>query len=100
MGRQNNLLNQNRHQYDFLNPEGKKNLHLNHQKREWTEVSAVDYEQDNKEMVKLIAEDVHEIKEEIKKQVEEKKNGEYPYFTIFNSFCFFIYRGTIQNGKI
>ena len=76
MGKQSNLHNQARHQYNFLNPDNKKNLHLN-QRREWTEVSAVDYEQDNKEMVKLIAEDVKSIKQEIRQQVEEKKNGKF-----------------------
>ncbi len=46
MGRQSNLLNQNRHQYDFLNPDDRKNLHLN-KKREWEEKSNVDYKADN-----------------------------------------------------
>ena len=44
MGKQSNLHNQNRHQYDFLNPDNKKNLHLNAERGIWTEVSAVDYE--------------------------------------------------------
>jgi hypothetical protein len=66
MGKQSNLHNQNRHQYDFLNPDNKKNLHLNAERGIWTEVSAVDYEQDNKQMIKLIDEDVQNIKYEIK----------------------------------
>lgn len=82
MGRQSNLYNQNRHQYNFLNPDNKKNLHLN-EKREWTEVSAIDYEKDNKEMVKLIAEDVASINQEIKHQIEEKKNGKFFILNLF-----------------
>ena len=66
MGKQSNLHNQNRHQYNFLNPDNKKNLHLNAHRGEWTEVSAVDYEQDNRDMVKVISEDVQSIQREIK----------------------------------
>ena len=76
MGRQSNLHNQNRHQYDFLNPDDRKNLHLN-KKREWEEKSNVDYKADNKEIVKNIEEDVRLIQMEIKQQLEEKKNGKY-----------------------
>mgnify|MGYP000980142148 CR=1 FL=1 len=49
MGKQSNLYNQNRHQYDFLNPDGKKNLHLDHEKKQWVEAVPVYYPIDNKE---------------------------------------------------
>ena len=49
MGKQSNLYNQNRHQYDFLNPDGKKNLHLDHHKKIWVEDVPIDYTVDNKE---------------------------------------------------
>lgn len=88
MGRQSNLLNQNRHQYDFLNPDGRKNLHLN-KKHEWEEKSNVDYKADNKEIVKNIEEDVRSIQMEIKQQLEEKKNGKFKHILIL-IFNFFI----------
>ena len=66
MGRQSNLLNQNRHQYDFLNPDDRKNLHLNRKTCIWEEKSNVDYQADNKEIVKNIEEDVRSIQMEIK----------------------------------
>ena len=74
MGRQSNLFNQNRHQYDFLNPDDRKNLHLNKNKQ-WEEKSNIDYQADNKENVKIIEEDVKSVKMEIQQQLEEKKNG-------------------------
>ena len=74
MGRQSNLFNQNRHQYDFLNPDDRKNLHLNKNKQ-WEEKSNINYQADNKENVKIIEEDVKSVKMEIQQQLEEKKNG-------------------------
>ena len=74
MGRQSNLFNQNRHQYDFLNPDDRKNLHLNKNKQ-WEEKSNIDYQADNKENVKIIEEEVKSVKMEIQQQLEEKKNG-------------------------
>jgi hypothetical protein len=65
MGKQSNLYNQNRHQYDFLNPDDKKNLHLDHVKCQWIETAAIDYTLENKEQVKIIEQDIKSIKSEI-----------------------------------
>lgn len=74
MGKQSNLYNQNRHQYDFLNPDGKKNLHLDHHKKIWVEDVPIDYTVDNKEQVKIIEQDIKSIKSEIQQAVEQQQN--------------------------
>ena len=49
MGRQSNLYYQNNHQYDFLNPENKKNLYLDKKEKQWLEKEVPDYNKENKE---------------------------------------------------
>ena len=66
MGRQSNLYYQNNHQYDFLNPENKKNLYLDKKEKQWLEKEVPDYNKENKEQVKNIEKEIKEIKEEIK----------------------------------
>lgn len=66
--RQSNLYQQNRHQYDFLNPEQRKDLHL--VDREWVPEGKVFYPEENKEEVKRIEHAVKEVKKEIQRQEE------------------------------
>ena len=66
MGRQSNLYNQNRHQYDFLNPDNKKNLALDHEKKQWVDAVNVDYRIENKQDVKQMENDIKSIKSELK----------------------------------
>lgn len=69
MGRQSNLYNQNRHQYDFLNPDNKKNLALDPEKKQWVEAVETDYPFENKEDVKQMEADIKSMKSDLKEQV-------------------------------
>jgi hypothetical protein len=66
MGRQSNLYNQNRHQYDFLNPDNKKNLALDPEKKQWVEAVNVDYRVENKQDVKQMEHEIKSMKSELK----------------------------------
>lgn len=65
------MFNKNsRHQYDFLNPNDRKNLRLN-AKKEWEEDVQPDHRQENKAHVIEMDKDIQSIKSEIQKQVQE-----------------------------
>ena len=58
--------NQHRETYDFLNPDGKQNLHLKN--RQWVDASAFDFKEENKEIVKNIEMDIKSVRTEIKEK--------------------------------
>jgi len=60
------LYNQNRHQYDFLNPDNKKNLALDPEKKQWVEAVNVDYRVENKQDVKQMEHEIKSMKSELK----------------------------------
>lgn len=60
------MYNQNRHQYDFLNPDNKKNLALDPEKKQWVEAVNVDYRVENKQDVKQMEHEIKSMKSELK----------------------------------
>ena len=98
MGRQSNLYNQNRHQYDFLNPDNKKNLALDPEKKQWVEAVETDYPFENKEDVKQMEADIKSMKSDLKEQVILLENRKFSLFTIFNRFAWF--RNPIQDEEV
>ena len=65
-----------------MNPEQRKNLHLN-DKREWVEVSETDFKEENKEVVKKIQEGVKTYKSEMELKQKQEEASKYPL--IFNN---------------
>jgi hypothetical protein len=87
MGRQSNLYNQNRHQYDFLNPDNKKNLALDAGKGQWVEAVDIDYRVENKEDVKQMEADIKSMKSDLKEQVILLENRKYIIEKLNENYC-------------
>ena len=83
----NNRKHQNRHQYDFLNPEERKNLHLN-DKRAWIEVNPVNFSQRNNHFVKQVQSGVQAFKEEAAKHQEEQAQSKFRIVYYWIAFGF------------
>ena len=52
-----------------MNPDNKKNLALDPEKKQWVETVDVDYQVENKEDVKQMEADIKSMKSELKEQV-------------------------------
>lgn len=49
--------------YDFLNPENRRNLHL--KDRQWVDKSEVEYPRENKQIVRIMEQDIQQVKDAI-----------------------------------
>lgn len=49
--------------YDFLNPDGKQNLYLKN--RQWVDKNEIEYPKENKQMVKMMEQDVQTVQNQL-----------------------------------
>jgi len=67
-----------------LNPDDRQNLHL--KERQWVDAGAVDYRKENKEIVKVIEQDIRGVKDQLQQQAVEAQQSKLNLDLIFESY--------------